>query len=61
MLNKLLQCLQYGMPRSGHWPTLRKQFLEGKVCAVCGGKEKLEAHHIKPFHLDPLLELDPTN
>jgi 5-methylcytosine-specific restriction protein A len=47
--------------RSGHWPTLRKHFLQGKVCAVCGGSRKLEAHHIMPFHLDPTKELDPLN
>lgn len=28
---------------------------------VCGGKEKLEVHHIVPFHLNPRLELEPTN
>jgi predicted TIM-barrel fold metal-dependent hydrolase len=28
---------------------------------VCGGNVKLEVHHIKPFHLHPALELDPTN
>src|SRR5579863_7210220 len=47
--------------RSDKWPALRKKFLAGKVCAVCGGKKKLEAHHIKPFHLFPALELDPSN
>jgi hypothetical protein len=47
--------------RSEHWPKVRKAFLAGKVCAVCGGKKKLEAHHMKPFHLVPELELDPTN
>jgi 5-methylcytosine-specific restriction enzyme A len=47
--------------RSAQWPKLRKGFLKGKVCAACGGKKKLEAHHIKPFHLHPDLELDPSN
>lgn len=28
---------------------------------MCGGKDKLEVHHIKPFHLHPELELDPSN
>lgn len=48
--------------RSEHWPVARKQhLLSHPTCAVCGGDEKLEVHHIKPFHLNPALELDPTN
>lgn len=48
--------------RSSHWPTVRKQYLlKHPTCAVCGGKDKLELHHIRPFHLHPDLELDPTN
>lgn len=27
----------------------------------CGGTKNLEVHHVKPFHIDPTLELDPTN
>jgi 5-methylcytosine-specific restriction enzyme A len=51
-----------GHARSGHWPTVRKHFLESHpTCAVCGGKEKLEVHHLKPFHTHPSLELDPNN
>lgn len=48
--------------RSGQWPTLRKHFLEkNPKCAVCGGTKNLEAHHIRPFHLHPELELDENN
>ena len=47
--------------RSSKWPALRKAFLKGKSCAVCSGTEKLEAHHIAPFHLHPALELDESN
>lgn len=51
-----------GSKRSDHWPKVRRQHLNANpVCAVCGGKKKLEVHHIKPFHLFPKLELDPTN
>jgi hypothetical protein len=50
-----------GAKRSGQWPTFRKHFLEGKVCAVCGGTNKLELHHLQPFHTDKSRELDPTN
>lgn len=47
--------------RSGHWPKVRRAFLKGKACAVCGGTKKLEAHHKMPFHLDQGKELDPNN
>lgn len=51
-----------GHARSGHWETLRKQFLVTHPnCRVCGGVKKLEVHHIKPFHLHPALELDESN
>lgn len=51
-----------GTARSPHWPAARKQHLElHPACEVCGGTEKLEVHHIRPFHLHPELELDPTN
>jgi len=51
-------------PRSGSWPTVRKHFLEtpgNDCCAVCGSREQIEVHHVKPFHEHPELELDPTN
>ena len=51
-----------GTARSGKWPKVRKHHLENHpVCAVCGGAELLEVHHIRPFHLHPELELDPEN
>ena len=65
-LQRMKHTIQGKMPlgakRSGHWPTVRKHHLEkNPACAVCGGTEKIEVHHIKPFHLFPALELDPTN
>lgn len=48
--------------RSSKWPTVRKNHLKDHpCCAVCGGTEKIEVHHIVPFHDDPSLELEPTN
>ena len=48
--------------RSSKWPTIRKKFLvQNSKCAVCNGKDKLEVHHISPFHISPELELDPSN
>ena len=51
-----------GKKRSGEWPSVRKAHLEKSPdCVVCGGKQKIEVHHIQPFHLNPSLELDPLN
>lgn len=48
--------------RSDKWPTVEKHFLETHpTCAACGGKDRLNVHHVKPFHLDPANELDPNN
>ena len=48
--------------RSNQWPKLRRAHLALQpLCQVCGGSDKLEVHHIMPFHLDPSLELQPTN
>ncbi len=51
-----------GTTRSGKWSSVRKAHLElHPVCEVCGGKDKIEVHHKKPFHLHPDLELNPQN
>lgn len=48
--------------RSSHWPAVEKaHLLAHPTCAGCGTTKHLQTHHIKPFHLDPTLELDPTN
>lgn len=48
--------------RSKYWPKVRKRFLlNNNRCACCGRKNGLEVHHIKPFHLNPELELDYNN
>jgi 5-methylcytosine-specific restriction endonuclease McrA len=51
-----------GHLRSSHWPAARNKFLEEQdYCAACGSHKHLQVHHIKPFHLDPSLELNPEN
>ena len=48
--------------RSSKWPTVRKNHLANHpCCAVCGGTEKIEVHHVVPFHENPSLELEPNN
>lgn len=52
----------FGGVRSSQWPTLRDAHIKANpFCIVCGKTKGLEAHHIRPFHLHPELELDPTN
>ena len=51
----------FGVARSGGWSTFRKNFITGKVCAVCARHDKLEVHHIIPFWQDPSQELNPLN
>ena len=51
-----------GKKRSPEWGKIRKAHLaKFPTCAACGGKTKITVHHMKPFHLHPELELDPTN
>ena len=51
-----------GAKRSSKWPKIRAEHLaKNGECAVCGGKQKLEVHHIAPFHVDPTKELDLAN
>lgn len=53
---------EIGQTRSGRWPKVRADHLKSfPTCAVCGGTRKIEVHHVRPFHLHPELELDPTN
>ena len=48
--------------RSGRWPAVRAAFLKlHPCCEACGTKTNLNVHHIKPFHLWPELELEPSN
>jgi 5-methylcytosine-specific restriction enzyme A len=51
-----------GMPRSPKWKQVREAFMRAHPrCAATGDTKNLEVHHIRPFHLDPSLELDPSN
>ena len=48
--------------RSPEWHKVEKEHLEKEPCCQwCGGTEKLQVHHVTPFHLAPALELDPGN
>ena len=48
--------------RSSKWPKVEKDFLsKHPECEACGGKDRLNIHHIVPFHIDQSLELDESN
>ena len=66
MISKIKDVLQGKAPlrakRSPHWATARRLHLKSNpTCAACGDTNKLEVHHIKPFHEYPELELEPSN
>jgi 5-methylcytosine-specific restriction endonuclease McrA len=54
---------RHGKARSPEWHRVEKEhLLHEPACAACGYQGPgLQVHHIKPFHLHPSLELDPTN
>lgn len=54
---------KYGRARSPEWPEVaREHLLHQPACAACGYQgQGIQVHHIRPFHLFPQLELDPTN
>jgi 5-methylcytosine-specific restriction protein A len=48
--------------RSVHWPAVRRDHIRrNPSCAACDGLRLLQVHHIRPFHLEPELELSPGN
>jgi len=48
--------------RSPKWSATRNRHLKlHSGCEACGSVENVQVHHIKPFHLFPELELEPTN
>ena len=48
--------------RSPEWHKVEHDFVsKNKTCVACGGTEKLQVHHMHPFHLRPELELDENN
>lgn len=50
------------LTRSPKWAGVRDAYLKlHSQCMACGGKKHLQVHHIRPFHLDAKLELDPSN
>jgi 5-methylcytosine-specific restriction enzyme A len=63
LLDRLSGKAPAGAKRSKEWPKVRAEHLKTHpFCAVCGGKKKVEVHHIRAFHSSPPeLELEPKN
>lgn len=60
--NRTTLAMMASVHRSPRWWNVREKHLRSEPwCRFCGGTLKLEVHHVKPFHLFPHLELDPTN
>jgi 5-methylcytosine-specific restriction protein A len=64
MIHRLLSAVKDALlgkpavPRSPQWPAVEKAHLAKEPCCqVCGGKQQLNVHHKKPYHLFPELEL----
>lgn len=48
--------------RSPQWPGVEHKFRKSSpTCAACGCTTRIQVHHVKPFHMHPELELDPSN
>lgn len=48
--------------RSTQWPAVRDEYVrEKKKCESCDSTERLQVHHVEPFHLRPDLELSKSN
>ncbi len=48
--------------RSGRWRAVEKRHLAAHPrCIVCGTTKFLRVHHVRPYHVYPELELEPTN
>lgn len=62
LLKHSLRDIGISTKRSSRWPTVEKYFRKTHpTCAACGSKNRLNVHHIQPFHIFPELELDINN
>ena len=65
ILKNILELAKIKKPkhkRSSKWPKVREEHLKlNPTCAVCGGIDSVEVHHIIPFSVNPELELDKNN
>lgn len=61
LIRKIFDPGSLGGKRSPKWRTVRNEYARTHhFCEICG-RDKIQVHHRKPFHLFPELELEPTN
>jgi len=59
MINRIKFAIQGRSPR---WAGVRAEYIKmNPNCFACSSRDKLEVHHIKPFHSNPELELSQDN
>jgi hypothetical protein len=59
MINRIKFAFQ---GRSPKWAGVRAEYIKANPnCFACSTSEKLEVHHIRPFHTTPELELNADN
>lgn len=65
MLGWLLRALRRPadeVARSPKWSSVRAAHLKlHPKCDACGAMDRLEVHHVIPYHVDPSKELSPDN
>jgi 5-methylcytosine-specific restriction protein A len=62
ILEKIQGRVPLGSKRSSKWRSVERAYLfDWPNCVGCGSDKRLEVHHVRPFHLEPELELDPGN
>ena len=62
VVRSLLRERKKAKERSPHWPEVERAYHKSHpTCAACGTATRIQIHHKKPFHLDPALELEPSN
>jgi len=65
LVKNLKDDVRVGKPaikRSPRWQSVKNQHLKNNsTCVACGKTDRIQVHHIRPFHLFPELELDPSN
>ena len=47
--------------RDPRWQAASKKYLQKNRTCICCGKKAVVTHHLKPFHLFPELEMEPSN
>lgn len=62
VIGSLIREQKKRITRSTHWRMVERKHLAIHAhCQACGGACRLQVHHIVPFHVNPSMELWPSN